>query len=308
VIHRHDAARIGKGYALDRGARHLQRDPPQVVVAIDADTPAREGAIDALARLAHASQRPVQAAYLLEPPPVPGEGHRIAAFAVLVKNCIRPTGLARLGLPCLLSGSGMAFPWPVVHQAELASGWLAHAMMLTAQLALRGHAPLFCAEARITGLLPEAIAAVRSQRKRWEHGHLYALLSQTPRLIASGVQQRRLDLIALGLEMAVPPLSLLALLWMGSTVTTTLAGLSGLTWVPAALLAAGALVSASATLVVWARFGQAVLPLRSLLAIPGYVLAQVPNYVAFVLRRQVTWVRTASNSDGPPPGGGAGSP
>jgi hypothetical protein len=122
--------------------------------------------------------------------------------------------------------------------------------------------------------------------------------------------------LALVLELAVPPLSLLALLWAGSVAAATLAGLAGASWVPTALLAAGAGLLAVAMLAVWARFGRAILPLGAVLALPGYVLAKVPLYVAFVTSRQTAWVRTRrsaehseglqSTHDGRPPGGEAG--
>ena len=35
VVERNDASRRGKGYALDFGVRHLERDPPQLVVIVD---------------------------------------------------------------------------------------------------------------------------------------------------------------------------------------------------------------------------------------------------------------------------------
>jgi cellulose synthase/poly-beta-1,6-N-acetylglucosamine synthase-like glycosyltransferase len=316
VIRRDDAERFGKGYALDWGMRYLQRDPPQVVVVVDADTPAQAGALEALARLAQGSSRPVQAVYMLQLPSEPEQRHRLSAFAWLVKNCVRPAGLARLGLPCLLTGSGMAFPWEVVRQAPLARGAPAVDMRLTADLAVRGHVPLFCAEARIGGVLTKGLAAAQTQRRRWEHGHLQTLLSQTPRLMVSAIRQRRLDMAALALEMAVPPLSLLFMLWAGDLVLTTLAGLAGASWVPAGLLAAAAALCSLAALAVWARFGRAILPLRAVLALPGYVWAKVPLYVAFVTHRQRTWERTdretehverrPSKQDQPPASGRAG--
>ena len=48
VVERQDSERIGKGYALDWGLRHLDKDPPDVVVMIDADCRLAEGAIDRL--------------------------------------------------------------------------------------------------------------------------------------------------------------------------------------------------------------------------------------------------------------------
>src|SRR5215471_14666196 len=37
VVERHDLIKVGKGYALDWGLRHLASDPPEFVVFIDAD-------------------------------------------------------------------------------------------------------------------------------------------------------------------------------------------------------------------------------------------------------------------------------
>src|SRR5262249_48602977 len=49
VVERHDREKIGKGYALDWGLRHLVADPPDVVVMVDADCRLADGAIDRLA-------------------------------------------------------------------------------------------------------------------------------------------------------------------------------------------------------------------------------------------------------------------
>ena len=51
-------------------------------------------------------------------PPTEPEGLAvISALAILVKNRVRPLGLHALGLPCLLTGTGMAFPWQVIRKA-----------------------------------------------------------------------------------------------------------------------------------------------------------------------------------------------
>ena len=60
----HVAPRLG-----DYGVRELEKDPPEVVVIVDADCVVHEGALDRLVRQA-AGSRPVQAAYVLFEPPV----------------------------------------------------------------------------------------------------------------------------------------------------------------------------------------------------------------------------------------------
>ena len=71
-------------------------------------------------------------------------------------------------------------------------------------------------------------------------------------------------------------------------------------WLPAELLLFGGTVAAIAGLLAWVRFGRTILPPASLLAVPVYVLAKLPIYLAFIVKPQRAWVRTPRNE--PPPG------
>lgn len=298
VLERIDSTRRGKGFALDHGVRWLEQSPPDVVVIVDADCLVEERALTRLVEAAAATGRPAQAAYLMEPPPRPRHQDQVSAFAVQYKNVVRPLGLRRLGLPCLLTGTGMAFPWPLLRDAALAHDNIVEDMQLGIDLAATGWPPRFCPEARVYGVLPSVPKGSADQRTRWEHGHLRTLLGQAPRLVKAAFRQRRLGLLALALELSVPPLSLLFLLWVA-----TLAGLVGGWWaggsaLPAVVLAAGGCAVVLSILAAWARFGRDCLPLRSLLAAPLYILWKVPIYIAFLLRPQRVWIRTER---GPPP-------
>ena len=63
--------------------------------------------------------------------------HRIAEFAWRIKNDLRPRGLAALGLPCQLMGSGMAFPREVIGKVNLATGHLAEDLDLGVAVGVR---------------------------------------------------------------------------------------------------------------------------------------------------------------------------
>jgi hypothetical protein len=116
----------GKGYALEHGLEFLeQTQPPDVVVFVDADCQLENDCIDLLARRCSQSMRPVQAAYLMNPPRPPQKMASMVAFAWKVKDFVRPLGWHRLGLPCQLAGSGMAFPWQVVRSTNLVTSHLA---------------------------------------------------------------------------------------------------------------------------------------------------------------------------------------
>jgi len=305
VLERHDADRRGKGYALDFGIRHLDANPPAVVIVVDADCEVSPNLLDRLTALAAATGRPVQAVDELLPPAGAPATQRFSAFAFRFRNVIRARGRDRLGLPCLLCGTGMAVPWELLRGARLASADLAEDMSLGAALALAGRPPVFCPDAWVRGELPERSKAALTQRQRWEHGHLFTLRREVPRLLAAGLRRGRFDLIALALALGVPPLALLAVLELlvlaVLLIGWALGGPSG----PAVTLAVGGAVALLAVGAAWARFGRDVLPPRALLALPLYVAWKVPIYLAFLVRPQKAWVRTERAADDLAPRPGA---
>ena len=108
----------------------------------------------------------------------------------------------------------------------------------------------------MTGLLPQQKHAAKSQRTRWEHGHLETLLKQVPHLLNASVRQKRFDLLALALELCVPPLSLLVMMWAAATAGSLLAEGLGASWSPL------------------------------------YIVWKIPLYLAFLVQRQTKWIRT----------------
>lgn len=292
VLERTDAELRGKGYALDYGLQFIATDPPDALVMVDADSIVHEGAIARIARDAVALARPVQSLYLMELPANPGPKDSVSALAFLVKNLVRPKGLMRLGLPGLLTGTGMAFPWSAIQKTSLASGNIVEDMQLSLDLAIAGYPTRFCQEARVTGRLPQQGTAAKSQRTRWEHGHLQTLLTQVPRMFNASIRQRRWDLFALALDMCVPPISVLVMLWVALAGGALVAGAWGASWIPAILLAVEGLLILIAIVGAWAKFGRDDLPALTLLAVPFYLLWKIPLYLAFIVRPQTKWVRT----------------
>jgi cellulose synthase/poly-beta-1,6-N-acetylglucosamine synthase-like glycosyltransferase len=292
VIERQDETRRGKGYALDYGVQFLSANPPDVVILMDADCLVQPGALSQIAQQAVITKRPIQALYLMEQPTDPKPKDAVSALAFLVKNQVRPAGLAQLNMPCLLTGTGMAFPWAVIQKATLASGNIVEDMQLGVDLAIDGYPAQFCGTARVTGLLPQQQHAAKSQRTRWEHGHLQTIVTQVPKLLKAALIQRRLDLLALALELSVPPLSLLVMGWIALTGLAVIIGLLGASWLPTLLLSLAGGMMLVAVLAGWFRFGRTVLPAQTLLSIPLYLLWKIPLYLAFLWKPQTEWVRT----------------
>lgn len=292
VIERCDAENRGKGYALDFGLKFLAPNPPEVVVVVDADCLVAEEAITQISCLAAAQQRPVQASYLLAQSAKPNPAAAVSILAFTVKNLVRPLGLAQLRQPCLLTGTGMAFPWAVIHKVSWASGNIVEDMQLSLDLLLAGYPTVFCAEAAVTGSLPQQKQAAVSQRTRWEHGHLQTLFSQVPRLLKAGMAQKRFDVLAIALDLSVPPLSLLIILWLTALITASIVGLTLGLYTPMLLLLLEGLLILIAVITAWATFARQTLPLVTLLSVPLYILWKVPLYLAFLSKPQTKWVRT----------------
>jgi cellulose synthase/poly-beta-1,6-N-acetylglucosamine synthase-like glycosyltransferase len=295
VIERTDGDRRGKGFAIAFGLRHLeQHSPPEVVVLVDADCRVT-GNLATLTRLAHENQRPVQAEYLLGAPTRATPMTAMSSLAILVRNRVRPRGLHRLGFPCQLTGSGMAFPWQVLRNAPETGSNLVEDLVMGIEMALAGHPAIFCPAVQISSDLPTDRQAATSQRKRWEHGQLDTLLAYVPRLLLGGIRQRRLSLIALGLDLAVPPLALLSLFGGGIFVLATLAYVAGwIGWLPLFGASASLVTLMVAIVLAWYRFGRDTIPWHYALLVPLYVLRKVPLYLSLALRgKQKTWERTA---------------
>ena len=292
VIGRSDGERRGKGYALDFGVRHLEHDPRDVVLIVDADCRVEVGAIDRLARVCGQTGRPVQALYLMRSPAGAGLKTRIAEFAWLVKNHARPLGFLRLGLPCQLMGTGMAFPWKLAVEMKLASANIVEDMKLGIDLALIGHPVLFCPDALVTSLFPSADGAVKTQRTRWEHGHLTMIVQEVPRLLVAALGRGDAGLLGLALDLMVPPLALLTTLLLAVFALTGLCAWLGLSALPLLLASAALGLMLVSVLLAWHGWGRRVVSLVDLLTVPFYVLAKMPLYLKFWTRRQKEWVRT----------------
>jgi cellulose synthase/poly-beta-1,6-N-acetylglucosamine synthase-like glycosyltransferase len=292
VIERQDLVHRGKGYALAAGISALAEAPPPVVILIDADCRVGPDAIDILARAALAYCRPIQARYLLTAPPGASVRQAVAAFAFLVKNRVRPLGLKALGLPCQLTGSGMAFPWAVLAKARLANAHLVEDMKLGLDLARAGHAPRFCDDAQITSQFPASLKGTQTQRQRWEAGHLgmgrFALMA-----LLDGTTYRKPNYFAMLLDVIVPPLSLLALLLAAVLLATAGLAMMGFSLAPLAIAAFNLALLLGATALAWSAFGRKTLPARSLLSIPAYVFGKIGLYPRLMLGRvRDGWIRT----------------
>jgi cellulose synthase/poly-beta-1,6-N-acetylglucosamine synthase-like glycosyltransferase len=297
VVSRTNLEKRGKGFALDFGIQHLRSKPPDIVIVVDADCQVGPHAIDHLAKLCANYRRPVQAQYLMRNQENARLKMRIAEFAWVIKNLVRPLGLAKLGLPCQLMGSGMAFPWAGISNMDLANAHIVEDMKMGLDLARLGVAPIFCPDAVVVSLFPTHEQGIKDQRTRWEHGHLSIILNEAPGTFLQGLKRMDFSLVAMALDLCVPPLALLVTLasvfWLGTAIFYAATGYRA----PLLILSCGSIVFGLTVITAWASHGRRIVSFASLLSAVFYPLWKIPMYVRFIFSRQSEWVRSKRDKD-----------
>jgi cellulose synthase/poly-beta-1,6-N-acetylglucosamine synthase-like glycosyltransferase len=189
-------------------------------------------------------------------------------------------------------GSGMAFPWKIISQVNLANGNIVEDLKLGIDLCKAGYAPLFYEEALVTSYFPNSTEGQAVQRTRWEHGHLSMILSQAPPLLIQGIIKGNKNLLAMAFDLCVPPLALLVVMLAGIFATTGIASLLSTSNI-ALLISTAALALLTVTiLLAWWGWGRHIIAITTLLFVPVYVLAKIPHYFGFIFKRQKKWIRT----------------
>ena len=292
VLERFDELNKGKGHALAFGLRHLDLDPREILIVVDADCELAEGCLDSLASSAGVIGRPTQALYLIEGANEANVKHKIAEFALIVKNKVRPLGYMVLRLPCQLMGTGMAFPWSAVSAEDLETSSIVEDLELGLDLAQKHLAPRFCPEALVTSQLPAQDHAIKTQRIRWEHGHLRVMLKTAPKVLLSALRQRNLDLLAMGLDLLVPPLALLVMVDVLVSILATVLYIFDAEVTAFFILLIVNTLFLLAIVLSWRKYAKDILHAKDLFNILGYVCWKLPVYLGFMKKPETTWVKT----------------
>lgn len=298
VTERFNTEQRGKGFALAHGVDCLTKLRPTHVLVIDADCHLHPGSLNELKSAAAQSDTPLQACDLMHAPPGAPISTRIAEFAWLVKNDLRPSGNVRLGWPCQLMGTGMMFPWGLLQQAPLATGHVAEDLNLGIHLGNLGHYPRYCRTAKVTSWFPVDGQAALNQRKRWEHGHLSVILDQALPMCWRAVRRGDWRMLGMALDMSIPPLAALVLMlglpWGLTLVTAILADTGWGIWMT---LSVANVLMLAAIVRAWHLGGHRILSVSDLMRLPLYILGKLSIYGNFISRKRATWVRAARDGE-----------
>jgi cellulose synthase/poly-beta-1,6-N-acetylglucosamine synthase-like glycosyltransferase len=283
----------GKGYALDFAMRRLASDPPDAVVFVDADCIVERGSIRDIAALCLSEGRPVQARYDMHFPAGNASPQlTVAAFAWAVKNHVRPLGLKRLGLPCQLMGTGMAFPWQVISRADLNTGNIVEDLALGLDLAAAGKAPLFFPDAVVSSDFPVSSEGQRTQRTRWETGHLQMITGVVRGLLWQGLRTGNRDLIVLALDAAVPPLTFLCLSIGGMLLLSAILATLGGSPLPLGISIAAACALAMSVVLAARHLGTEEIAPNRLGLFAKYALSKLAIYASAITGKRIEWIRS----------------
>jgi 1,2-diacylglycerol 3-beta-glucosyltransferase len=201
----------GKGPAL-RWAMDLllERDPGLAAIAVvDADSIADPGLLRALVARLERGAPVVQAEYLGRNEDGSTRSElRVAAF--LLFHRVRFGGRAFLGLPCHLVGNGMLFSRAVLEDHPWDAFTSAEDLEYSVDLRLAGVRPVYAGDGRLAAPVAGRGRAAQVQRLRWEGGRFHVVRTRLPRLLAEVIGRRRWSLLDAAVDLAVPPLGLLA--------------------------------------------------------------------------------------------------
>lgn len=256
---RHDRIRTGKAAALNRLiAEVLEEDPRAHAFAfLDADARPEPGFFDGLRLAISVGARAAQAKNLVAGSAAPLT--RLRELAFHLKCELRPLAYGALGLSAGLHGNGMCLTREVLRRYA----WNERSVVEDGELHLRlvrdGIHVAFARDAVVRSPMPTSFRGSAGQAVRWERGKV-DLLSDALRLMRRGVASGRLDAIAAGYDVLIPPFtSLIA----ASGALTVLALLTG----SAPFLAVGVLSLAGSAIYVARGLALARLDIASLLGL-----------------------------------------
>lgn len=293
VIERIDGTRRGKGFALDYARHHLERDPPDVVLIIDADCTMDARSITMMINACGAAERPCQSTNLQRPGANASPAVQLSTFAFYIKNVIRQRALQRLARRVHLLGTGMALPWALFAKAELATSNIVEDLKLGQELAAAGHAPLFVEQA-VVWSNAETDRNTLSQRQRWEGGFLLNAMRTGPKTLARSIARGDIRGLWAAVDTMIPPFALLIMFDLVALAVGVILTLLGhASYWPVASLGGALALSAAALACALAAGGSRFVTLAGLCRAPFYLAWKLPMYLNLARRgAPKEWQRT----------------
>ena len=181
VMVRQNAAKRGKGYALDFAFRALAPEGWNAFAVVDADSTVAPDFLVELAMSLRGGADAVQCRYLVR------NAHqslrtRMMSVAFAAFNVLRPRGRDRMGLSSGIYGNGFALSAETLRAVPYGATSVVEDLEYHLQLLRAGRKVRFVDSTAVFGDIPAGGAGVKTQRSRWEGGRLRMLQDQGPGL------------------------------------------------------------------------------------------------------------------------------
>jgi hypothetical protein len=292
AIARNDPSARGKGHALAFARTELAKDPPAIVLVIDADCRMDRKSIASLIDASITLMRPSQAINLLRPDLAAAPFVQASNFAFLLRNLIRQRGLWRLARRVHLTGTGMALPWTLFAEAKLGGASIVEDLELGLSLSACGHAPILVEQATVWSSAAPA-ASTLQQRERWEGGFIRNGLPAGVGGIVRNIAKLDGRGLVGAIDLCIPPLALLGLLDTAALTISGLAAILGVVSYPFVTVAAASSLAGLAVVIAWVCEGRRYASFGALARLPLYIMRKVPMYTRILTRGAPRdWVRT----------------
>ncbi len=290
----------GKGHALAFAMERLLTtgSRPDAIAVVDADSVADPLLLSGLVRRMEEGAEAVQGEYLVLPE-IHSAREDLRSAGFLLFHTARFAGRSALRLPCSLVGNGMLFTRGLLERHPWTAFSMAEDLEYTIDLRVAGIRPAFARGAIVRGPVAASGRNADVQRARWEGGRLRIARAAFPRLMREIVGRRRWSLLDAAVDLAVPPLGLLAAIALSGTVAQGVATATRLAPMWSLVPWATSLVGIAGFVLIGLHAAGAPRSVyRSLMWSPGFVARKALGSVAVVrsARRDV-WVRTGRPSE-----------
>ncbi|MGR5237717.1 glycosyltransferase family 2 protein [Vibrio alfacsensis] len=297
VVERHSDSHKGKGYALDAGINYLRPLSPKVVVVFDADCEFVSGSFINLVQSCKHNNAVIQSEYLMKTSPSGFIKYNVAEFAWLVKNKVRPYALSMFGINCQLQGSGMAFPWRVFERVSFASGSIVEDLEFGLKLNSLSERVIYDSSSIVISYFPESEIGSKTQRTRWEHGHLSSI-SLMPKAILANLLKGNIRGIFTILDAMIPPTVFFVTFVFFCFISSLFLLIIDIRH-PFYFSSISIFSVFFGLFVCWFKFGRNILSFKDTSAILIYLTSKINIYKAFIRAKESKWTRTnRENSNG----------
>lgn len=295
-LERQDGPRGRKGYALawllERIVAESRYD---AVVVLDADSRVDPDLLCAFEAAIAAGYQVLQGQHVIANAE-DSTYNALAAIDLRLNNRLRNLARSNLGFSCRLMGDAMCFHIDVLARFPWSTFSLTEDIEYGIRLMEAGIHVAYVPEAVSRGEAAGGWQQAEKQRMRWEGGVLDMRRRLAWQLLIKGIKHSRLELVDRGLEMLLPPYSMLS---VSAAVVLVLEQMRR-SPEKARMVNAVALTGAYATLPLWGLIAdRAPAALyRSLLSSPLFVLWRLwIRSITWIRRDAVVWVRTPRKTE-----------